>query len=448
MSIVNMKTEYDEILDYLYSFVDYSLTKQLRYSPEKFNLDRMRILMEKLGNPQSDFPVVHVAGTKGKGSTSAFIASVLQQAGYKVGLYTSPHLHDYAERIQVNREPILHRNLIYEINYLKKFIAEVPEITTFEITTAAAFHYFAIEKVDIAVIEVGLGGRLDATNVVDPLLSVITSLSYDHMNILGDTIEKIAFEKAGIIKEGRPVVISPQGYEQTYAILRDIASVRNAPYAQVNEIIEYSSQNHSLDGQEIIIRDRKHARKSYSFYISLLGFHQVENVATAYCVLDQLKQKGFKIKIDDIKNGFASANWPCRFEIIMHKPLVVIDSAHNADSAKKLSSTVREYLSGQKITLVFGASEDKDINGMFDALLPISDDIIMTKSIHPRAMEPEKLELIAKEFGRKVSAVEKIEEALDLAFEKKRKHVILVTGSIFVAAAAKEIIQKRNQEKA
>ena len=448
MSIVTLKTEYDEILDYLYSFVDYSLTRQLRYSPEKFNLDRMRTLMEKLGNPQASFPIVHIAGTKGKGSTSAFIASVLQRAGYKVGLYTSPHLHDYAERIQVNREPIRHLDLIDEINILKRFIAEVPEITTFEITTAVAFHYFAREKVDIGVIEVGLGGRLDATNIIDPLVSVITSLSYDHMNILGDTIEKIAGEKAGIIKEGRPVVIAPQGYEQTYAILNSVAKSHNSPYIQVNKTIDYGSKKHSLDGQEIALRMLDHPGRTKTLNISLLGFHQIENAATAYCVLNELKKQGFKIVEDDVKKGFASANWPCRFEIIMHKPLVVIDSAHNADSAKKLASTVQEYLPGQKITLIFGASEDKDFKGMFDSLLPISDVIIMTKSIHPRAMEPEKLKQLANELGRKAMSVETLEEALAQAFDNKKDNVILITGSIFVAAAAKEIIQKRNQEKA
>jgi dihydrofolate synthase / folylpolyglutamate synthase len=447
MSMVNLETEYDEVLDYLYSFVDYSLTRQLRYSAEKFNLNRMRLLMEKLGNPQTSFPIIHVAGTKGKGSTAAFVASVLQQAGYKVGLYTSPHLHDYAERIQINRQPILHQDLIEEIDFLKKDVAEVSEITTFEITTAVAFHYFAREKVDIAVIEVGLGGRLDATNIVDPLISVITSLSYDHMNILGKTIEKITVEKAGIIKEDRPIVVAPQGYKQTYPILRKIASERNAPYFQVNEIIEYSAQNHSLDGQEILIREVNDSEKSDTLSISLLGFHQVENAATAYCVLEQLKRKGYKITQNDIKKGFASANWPCRFEIIQKKPLVIIDSAHNADSAKKLSSTVEDYLPGRKITLIFGASEDKDIKGMFDSLLLISDDIIMTKSIHPRAMEPGNLKVIAKEFGRVVTTTETLEEALDLAFEKNNEHAILITGSIFVAAAAKEIIQKRNQEK-
>jgi dihydrofolate synthase/folylpolyglutamate synthase len=191
-----------------------------------------------------------------------------------------------------------------------------------------------------------------------------------------------------------------------------------------------------------------HPGRTKTLNISLLGFHQIENAATAYCVLNELKKQGFKIVEDDVKKGFASANWPCRFEIIMHKPLVVIDSAHNADSAKKLASTVQEYLPGQKITLIFGASEDKDFKGMFDSLLPISDVIIMTKSIHPRAMEPEKLKQLANELGRKAMSVETLEEALAQAFDNKKDNVILITGSIFVAAAAKEIIQKRNQEKA
>ena len=447
MSIANIKSEYDQTLDYLYSFVDYSLTRQLRYSPEKFNLDRMKALMLKLGDPQFKYPVIHIAGTKGKGSTAVFIASVLQSAGYKVGLYTSPHLHDYVERIQVNRVPISHEGLVEEVNVLKMYLPDIPEITTFEITTAIAFRYFEENNVDIAVIEVGLGGRLDATNIVNPLVSVITSLSYDHMNVLGDTIEKIAFEKAGIIKKNHPVVVAQQVYKQTYDELRKIAKERNSPYIQIDQKLSILTKSHSLEGQEFEIRELANPGKGKTYHIPLLGFHQIQNAATAYCVLTEIEGMGFSIGLKDIQQGFKNANWPCRFELIKKKPLIIVDSAHNGDSAQKLSSTVRDYLANRQITLIFGASEDKDIKAMFTSLLPISDVIIMTKSVHPRAMEPKQLQDIAREMGRESYSTESIEKAIDLALGIKNNNVILVTGSIFVAAAAKEIIQKLNQDK-
>ena len=204
----DIELAYNQALDYLYSFVDYSLTRNLTYSPEKFDLGRMVELMKNLGDPQRAYPVIHIAGTKGKGSTAALIASALQAAGYKVGFYTSPHLQDFTERIQVNQTPVSHATLTALVEEIKPQVAKTERLTTFELTTALAFLYFQRCKVDIAVVEVGLGGRLDATNIVTPLVSVITSLSMDHMAVLGDTLPKIAAEKAGIIKPGRPVVLA------------------------------------------------------------------------------------------------------------------------------------------------------------------------------------------------------------------------------------------------
>lgn len=448
MSIVNQKIDYENALDYLYSFVDYSLTKQLRYSPEKFNLQRMRDLMGKMGNPHKEYPVVHIAGTKGKGSTSVMIASVLQKAGYKVGLYTSPHLHDFCERIQVNQVPISHQELVNQVKSIQPAVASVSEITTFEITTAIGFQYFADAKVDIAIIEVGLGGRLDATNVVSPVISVITSLSYDHMNILGDTIEKIAIEKAGIIKEKIPVVIAPQGFHQVNEVLAEIAEKNNSQVTSVNKEYIYSSHAHSLVGQSFFLsRVNSEKVKPEKYTISLLGYHQIENAATARAVLDLLMGRGFHISEHNVVDGFLSAHWPCRFEIIKQKPLIIVDSAHNVDSAAKLQVTVKDYLVNRKLTLIFGASEDKDIRGMFEKLFPVVDDIIVTKSIHPRAFEPENLAGIASQLHREAKITQSLEEALKLVSEKSLEDVILITGSIFVAAAAKEIITQEKVRK-
>ena len=449
MSIVDPKSDYDSALEYLYSFVDYSLTKQLRYSPEKFNLQRMRDLMDMMGNPHQQYPVVHVAGTKGKGSTSVMIAAVLQKAGYKVGLYTSPHLHDYCERIQVNQVPMSHQDLISQVNSIRPAVAAVPEITTFEITTAIGFQYFAEQKVDIAIVEVGLGGRLDATNVVTPIISVITSLSYDHMNILGDTIVKIAIEKAGIIKKNIPVVIAPQGFPEVNEVLAEIAEENHSQVTFVNEEYVYSSKSHSLEGQLFsLTKINFDELKPAEYTISLLGYHQVENAVTARAVIDVIRTKEFQISEDDVVDGFRSASWPCRFEIIKRKPLIIVDSAHNVDSAMKLQATIKDYLKNENVTLIFGASEDKDIRGMFEVLFPVVDDIIVTKSIHPRAFEPEDLAGIASQLQREAKITSSIEEALELIGGKSASDVVLITGSIFVAAAAKEILtQGKSQEK-
>src|SRR5215216_4371641 len=211
--MTDIETQYNQALDYLYSFVDYSLKHISELARAEFNLDRMFALMEELGNPQAKYPIIHVAGTKGKGSVSALCASALQAAGYKTGLYTSPHLLDYVERIQVNGQPISHEQMIELVEEIKPAVAKIPKLTTFEITTALGFLAFARNDVTAAVIEVGLGGRLDATNIVTPKVSVITSLSYDHMAVLGNTLTEIAGEKAGIIKPNVPVVSAPQNEE-------------------------------------------------------------------------------------------------------------------------------------------------------------------------------------------------------------------------------------------
>ncbi|NLF51132.1 MAG: bifunctional folylpolyglutamate synthase/dihydrofolate synthase, partial [Leptolinea sp.] len=217
------ETTYQKNLDYLYKFVDYSLTRNLEYSPEKFNLNRMRMLANELDNPQTAYPVIHIAGTKGKGSTAAMIASILMAADYRTGFYISPHLVDFAERIQVNNLPIPHGAFNRLVEQVKPVVEKIGRLTTFEITTAIAFEAFRRQEVDVAVVEVGLGGRLDSTNIVDPALSVITSLSLDHMKVLGDTLEKISAEKAGIIKPGKPVVSAPQHPDALSVIERQAA---------------------------------------------------------------------------------------------------------------------------------------------------------------------------------------------------------------------------------
>jgi dihydrofolate synthase/folylpolyglutamate synthase len=448
---------YQKTLDYLYSFVDYSLQKNFRNAPEKFNLGRMYAFMEALGNPHRRYPVLHVAGTKGKGSVTALCASALQAAGYRVGFYISPHLSDYNERIQVNLTPIPHAELVSLVEKTKTVIASIPELTTFEITTGLAFLYFAEKKIDVAVIEVGLGGRLDATNVVTPLVSVITSLSYDHMHLLGDTLVEIATEKAGIIKSGAPVVLSLQKEEASQVVTR-IAAKRGSPVVQLGQDYRYTPVSHSLDSQTLLVWGMADQDKMNAYLetgnlndweptrleIPLLGYHQVENAATAYAALQTARARGLNISENQIQTGFRQVVWPGRFEILRREPPVVVDSAHNRDSAMKLRIALVDYFPGYPVVLIIGASEDKDLFGIFAELTPTVRQVFATKAVHPRATDPHVLVELAHQFGRPALAVPDVSEALKEALlQAGDQALVLVAGSIFVAAAARDAWKAR-----
>jgi len=452
----SIEEKYQQTLDYLYSYVDYSLTRQLRYSPEKFNLERMVKLMQLMGDPHKKYPVVHIAGTKGKGSTAAMVASILRKAGYRTGFYTSPHLQDFTERIQVDGTPISREQLVAAVDQIRSHLAKIPQITTFEITTAIAFKDFYDKQVDVAVVEVGLGGRLDATNVVDPLVSVITSLSFDHMNVLGDSIAQIAAEKGGIIKPDKPVVLAPQ-WKEAREVIEQIAEERNAPLTIIGRDYFFGEHSRSLDGQTFFLwsKDEQELVNEYissggrtdwepeHFSIPLLGMHQVENAATAYATIQILRDSGFSISREAILSGFAQVDWPGRFEILQKSPLIIIDSAHNQDSALRLRLAMDDYLNGKPIIMLFGSSEDKDVRGMFSHLLPRVRTLVATRSTHPRAMEPKLLVELANQFGKHAIETQSIEEGLAEAIKQAGKDAaIMVTGSIFVAAGVRDLMQK------
>lgn len=434
---------FPKAIEFLNSLVDYSHIPNLDYSPEKFDLQRMRDLLGLMGDPQNAFPIVHVAGTKGKGSTAAMMAAVLQAAGYRVGLFTSPYLFDFCEQIQINRGSISHEELSDQVEALKPLLGKVTNITTFEATTAIAFQYFKDQQVDIAIVEAGLGGRTDATNVVDPLLSVITSISYDHMGVLGRTIESIAEHKAGIIKPGKPVVVARQVYPEVLNIVLEIAKVSESEVMQVENEITSTAVSHSLDGQRLEVRF-ENAHKSIwdgDYALSLLGAHQMDNASTALTALSKLKEIGFTITKQDIYDGLRLVFWPCRFEVVSRDPLVVLDSAHNVDSAIKLKQAIADYLEGYKIILIFGASVDKNIAGIFEVLLPMVYKVIFSKSTHPRAAEPAMLVKLVIDNPLSCEVVENITEAILSAKKQADKQTaVVVAGSIFIAAAAREVI--------
>lgn len=451
-----IEKKYQEALDFLYSFIDYSLKRNFRNAAEKFDLERMREFLRHLGNPQKDYGIIHVAGTKGKGSVSAICASVLTAHGYKTGLYTSPHMVDFTERIRINGQDILKEDLVELVDVLKPVTQLVNEITTFELTTALAFLHFSRQKVDFAVFEVGLGGRLDATNIVDPIVAVITSISYDHVQILGNTLSEIAGEKGGIIKHNKPVVLAPQK-EEARLKLEAIARERAAPLIQVGRDYLYAADSHNLNEQTLLVWtpdeqslvDRfieSGGRDIWSplrLHIPLLGFHQVENAATAYAALKTAEKFGVELSQEAYQNGFAGVDWPGRMELLRRHPPIVIDSAHNRYSALRLRQAMDDYFPGLPIILVFGASEDKDVEGMFQELLPRVHRVITTQSTHPRAMDAKTLLDIAHRCGRSAKAITPVEEALEAAIkEAGQESVVLIAGSIFIAAAARDILGK------
>ncbi len=449
------KTAYQGALDYIYSHIDYSIKRSYRYSAEVFELQRVIDLLEVLGNPQARIKAFHIAGTKGKGSVAALIASVLEEAGYKTGLYTSPHLSRFTERIMINGEPIADMDLVELVEAVKPSVESIPGLTVFEILTAMAFTYFADQGVEYAAVEVGLGGRLDATNVLTPIITVITSLSYDHMHLLGDSLSDIAREKAGIIKPRIPVILAPQQFEAE-RVVESVAEAQGAPLIRVGHDWLYSPGTHNFDGQTLYIWSQAEQPLMDSFVdsagsdewappryqIPLLGHHQVVNAAVAYAAIAEARNSGLDVKEADIHAGFRSASWSGRFQILSRDPIIVVDAAHNRDSALKLRIALDDYFPGKPVTMIFGASADKDIEGMLAELRPRVSRFAVTQANHPRSENPEVLAGFAHSHGVRVEVFAGVQKALQWAMENSRPgEVILVTGSIFIVGEAIETMK-------
>lgn len=445
---MDLDQEYQESLDFIYSFIDLSVTRHLRYSPEKFNIARMYKLMSLMGDPHLSYDVVHVAGTKGKGSICAMTASILQEAGYKVGFYSSPHMIDFRERIKVNNIDIPKEAFIDYIKKYRPIFLGIDNVSTFEIITAIAFIYFSDLGIDIAVVEVGMGGRLDATNVVNPILSVISSISHDHTKILGNTLPEIAREKAGIIKKNTPVIISSQKRSVKNEIVK-IANEHEAQLIDISEIYAYEQINFYLEKQTFRLKQKTENTilpDELLIELQLVGDHQIQNAITTFAGITQLNKLGYIISKTAIQHGFSNAKWRGRFEIIREKPLVIIDGAHNLDSFRKLRDTIEKYLPNKNISLIFGVSEDKNIVSMIKAVQPYITDYIFTKTKHPRAMEISDLETIAKKLKLKKYSTIKIEDIIPLLLNKKENgSIYIASGSIFLAGAITQLLS--DQEK-
>ncbi|MBN2013469.1 bifunctional folylpolyglutamate synthase/dihydrofolate synthase [candidate division KSB1 bacterium] len=392
----------------------------------KLGLDKITELLEELGNPHQQYKTIHVAGTNGKGSTCAMLTSILVAQGYRTGLFTSPHLIDVTERIRCNNVDISYPDLIELIQEAKPYI-EKYECTFFEAVTAIGFLYFARQKVDVAVIEVGLGGRLDATNVIAPVLSIITEIEHDHTKQLGRSREKIAYEKGGIIKSGVTCLTNTR-HKIVREILASICVERKSPFVHAADFAMLQATTHNLDGTTFSMSANKHVYKNLK--LSLLGDYQLENALLAVTAARLLNDSGLVIQDDAIYQGLADVHWPGRLQVYGTHPLLILDVAHNASGSKRLVETIQRISPGKTATIVFGVCDDKNYRSMLQSLNAISKEFIFVKANTYRALSTHILMHEAEKFGKPMSEFQNVIDGMDYA----TSHVdssgfILGTGS-------------------
>ncbi|MFZ9661858.1 MAG: bifunctional folylpolyglutamate synthase/dihydrofolate synthase [Chitinophagaceae bacterium] len=421
---------YQESINLLYSKLP--MFSRLGASAYKKDLHNTLELCNRLQNPQHKIKTIHIAGTNGKGSVSHMLASILTAAGYKTGLYTSPHLHDFRERIKVNGVMISKEYVIEFTKRTHQWFDEI-EPSFFELTVAMAFSYFEEQQVDIAVIETGLGGRLDSTNVIIPELSIITNIGWDHMNILGNTLEKIAFEKAGIIKRNVPVVIG-QTQSHSDTLFKSIAVEKNVAIQFADQ--SNTIKNHQwLNGKLMITVQNISTASQENYTLDLPGIYQLKNVLTALESVNVLKTLGWKINEEHKKSGLSSVvsstGLHGRWEIIHNEPMVVLDVAHNEDGIKMIKHQL-ENISFEKLHIIFGMVNDKDSDKVL-SLLPKEAQYYFTKANIPRAMDQNELHKKATAYQLQGNSYENINAAIkETMFKAKKEDLILVCGSVFL----------------
>lgn len=422
---------YKEALEYIHTTYRFG---------RKLGLENISKLLELLGKPQEKLNIIHVAGTNGKGSTCSFISRILQEGGYKVGLYTSPFLETFNERIRINGEDIKDDDLGRVTAIVKEKADEMVASgynhpTEFEIVTAIAFYYYYEQAVDYLVLEVGMGGRFDATNVIRPLLSVITSISLDHIDYLGDTLGKIAYEKAGIIKENIPLVLYPQEKEAE-SVIEEVAASKNALVYKVNSD-QIKIKETSLEGQTFEIPEFGELKTS------LIGEHQVKNAFTAFTAISLLRKNGVKLEDEAIRRGIENTRWAGRLELMKKNPTIIIDGAHNEEGAQALGRAIDDYMGDKNIKLVLGMLSDKDVDKVTSILVPRVKRVIATVPDSDRALSADELKAKILKFEKEVISIPNISDAVDYSIKESNKDdVIIFAGSLYMIGEVRSILKK------
>lgn len=412
-----------------------------------YGLERTYKLLEHLGNPERDLKLIHIAGTNGKGSTTSMITEILMGEGYKVGMYTSPFIEEFEERIQINRNNIPKESLAILMDEIKVAVDKVIEAgynhpTEFEIITVLMLLYFKKENIDFGVIEVGLGGTLDSTNVIKPIIQVITSISFDHTNLLGNTLEKIAREKAGIIKRGIPTIIYPQQEEV-------LKVIKNKCFEMDSEL--YIANNENLKFKNIVNLDKPYQLLKYNneidILLPLLGEHQIINLSVAMQAIEVLNNKNIiDISIANIVKSIKNVSWKGRLEVLSNNPYVVIDGAHNIQGIKTLSRNIKKYFKYENLYLILGILADKDVEEMIKIITPMAKKVY---SVTPNSIRGELAESLKDEvskFNKNCKAFDKYEEAyLEALNDASEKDLILASGSLYMIGDMRKIIRKISQ---
>ena len=402
-----------------------------------FGLERVLTLLEKMGNPEKKLKYVHIAGTNGKGSTASMTASILQKAGYRTGLYTSPYIYRFHERIQINGQQISDEDLVEITEYVKPLADSMEQSPTeFELVCAIAFEYFVRKQCDIVVLEVGLGGDYDATNVIEcPEVAVITNIGLDHTDVLGNTLEEIARTKAGIFKEGGDAVIY-RGLPSVEQVFEDVCREKHISLKKA-DFEGLRLKAHSLDGQVFDCGDRK------DLVLPLLGDHQLHNASVVLSVVDTLIEKGWNISEENIRDGLRDVSWPGRFDIVSRDPLFIIDGGHNPQCIEALVKNIEDYLAGRNVVALTGVLEDKDYGDMYKPVMPLVDSFVCITPPNPRKLEAAELAAHLRSAGAQATACETIEEGVALALrEAGETGAVLCFGSLYTIGAIREALDK------
>ena len=433
---------YAKALRFLATLADFERLRIVRYNSDNFNLERMRSVLKKLGNPQDQFRSVHIAGTKGKGSTCAMVSAMLRSAGYKVGLYTSPHLVDIRERITIDGEMISQADFARLVRLIEPIAARTrPTPTYFDVLTAVAFKYFAENKVELAVVETGLGGRLDSTNVIRPEVTAITSISMDHMAQLGPTLAHIAAEKAGIFKAGVPAVtvMQPPAVE---AVLKQVAEKVGTTLDITGKTIEFSCRFESsrmLGPHNRVCLTTPNSRFEH-LAVPLIGEHQAINCGLALSIIDRLKTRGIAINDSRAMEGLAKVTLPGRMEMVSQTPRIIVDGAHNAASLDAVMKAIGQHIPYDSMVVIFGCCADKDVAGMLERVTSGADKVIFTRVNNVRSSDPHELAVRYVElYGKMAQVAETLEDALGIAHRAVTKEdLICITGSFYLVGEAKK----------